>query len=124
MKKSLCLVLASFFLGAPAAADPTTDDIHCYIVSLQMITSSDPTQKVAGTMTHGYWLGKIDGRSPQLDLEGSVLAELPAMANEALFRAEAVRCGQEMIKRGQAETEIGKDIQRRAADQIHDQQIH
>jgi hypothetical protein len=29
-----------------------------------------------------------------------------------------------MIKRGHAETAIGKDIQRRAADQLHDQQIH
>ena len=89
-----------------------------------MITSPDATQKIAGTMAHSYWLGKIDGRNPQLDLEASVLAEIPAMTNQDLFRAEAVRCGQEMIKRGQAETEIGKDIRRRAADQTHDQQFH
>jgi hypothetical protein len=124
MKKVLLIALAWFFPGSPAMADPTTDDIHCYIVSLQMITAADPTQKIAGTMAHSYWLGKIDGRAPQLDLEASVLAALPAMANQDLFWAEAVRCGQEMIKRGQAETEIGKDIQRRAADQLHDQQVH
>jgi hypothetical protein len=58
-----------------------------------MITSPDPTQKIAGTMAHSYWLGRIDGRTPQLDLEAGVLAELPAMANQDLFRAEAVRCG-------------------------------
>jgi len=80
MQKPVLLAPAWVFLGSPAMADPTTDDLHCYIVSLQMITSPDPTQKIAGTMAHSYWLGRIDGRTPQLDLGAGVLAELPAMS--------------------------------------------
>jgi hypothetical protein len=34
MRKPVLLALAWFFLGLPAMADPTTDDLHCYIVSL------------------------------------------------------------------------------------------
>jgi len=56
-----------------------------------------------------YFLGRIDGRAPGADLENQIIAQIKTLNNEQ-FRAEAQRCGQILLVRGKATTEIGRDL--------------
>ena len=115
MRKCLAVAFlaASLSAGNPALADPVTDDVRCFVLTLQMMQSQNSTEMMAGMMAHSYYLGRIDGRVPDLDLEERVIAELPNMTKPDFFRAEAMRCGQEMAARGQAEKAIGEDLKKR-----------
>src|SRR5689334_21642795 len=103
MRKCLAVVLlaASFSVGDPALAGPITDDVRCFGLTLQMMQSQNCTEQMAGTMAHSYYLGRIDGRMPELDLEERVIAELPNMTKPDFFKAEATRCGPQMTARGE-----------------------
>ncbi len=101
--------------GAHARADDTTDDVRCFIVAIQLAGSNQPEIHESGLMGQLYWMGKLDGRTPGLNFEDRVMAELPGMTGD-LFRSELKRCTAELSKRGLAEAEMGKDIQKRGAD--------
>jgi hypothetical protein len=109
MRKYL-MTAAALLICQTAQADPLTDDIRCYVITLGMLATKDTTQQMVATMAHSYWLGRIDGRAPDVDLETRVLAELPILTNPELFKTEAIRCGQIMVARGQAETKMGTDL--------------
>ena len=111
------LLLAALLFGTSfTQADPLTDDLHCYISTLSLVSSSDPKVQVAGMMAHSYWLGRLDGRAPDLDLESRVIAEMPFLQNSERLRAEMIRCGGEMAARGKAEKDMGDDMQKRGAE--------
>jgi hypothetical protein len=110
---ALALLIASLSAGRPALADPITDDVRCFVLTLQMMESQNATEKMAALMAHSYYLGKIDGRMPDIDLEERVIAELAYMSKPDFFRAEATRCGREMTARGQAEKAMGEDMKKR-----------
>lgn len=101
--------------GGQARADATTDDVRCFIVAIQMAGSDQPDIQQSGLMGQLYWLGKLDGRTPGLNFEDRVMTELPKMTGD-LFRTELARCTAELSQRGQAEAEMGRDIQKRGAD--------
>jgi hypothetical protein len=94
-----------------AIADETTNDINCYLIYLQVATKPGPQQGAAalGLM---YWLGRLDGRTPKLDLESQLLAALPKLT-PARFQTESLRCSAEVTDRGRSVTEIGKDMAKR-----------
>jgi hypothetical protein len=100
----------------PGSAVPldaaTTNDLRCAIVYMQMISSQDTKINTAGYIGLMYWMGRLDGRAPNLDLENRIMAELPEMTPDVI-RAEAQRCGAEMQVRGKALTEIGNDLVQR-----------
>ena len=105
-------------------ADPITDDLRCYIVvSSQLMASENPTEKMAAFMAQGYWLGRIDGRAPDLDLEERLIAEFPNTTKSEFFRAEAARCGQEMVVRGKAVSAIGENIRKRGLKAMQEENI-
>ena len=108
--------LAALCLGGVCArADETTDDVRCFIVAIQMAGSEQPDLHESGLMGQLYWMGKLDGRTPGLNFEDRVMAELPRMTGD-FFRVELTRCTAELSKRGLAEAEMGRDIQKRGAD--------
>lgn len=123
MKKFILLICA-LVLGAPAKADPVRDDVRCFIVALQAMDSSDAATKMAGTMAQNYWMGRIDGHQPEIDLENMVLAEIPEVSKPGVFESEALRCGTEMQVRGAEVQKIGRNIQRRAMEMMHGEQLH
>jgi hypothetical protein len=93
----------------------TTRDVRCAVVFLQSLAAMQPSATkddakmnavLAGAM---YWLGRLDGRTPNLDLEHRLIAEEDSMTPE-IRQAEAERCGAELAARGKMMTEIGDDM--------------
>src|SRR5215469_3764093 len=97
-----------------AAADATTNDVHCYIVFKQLGSSKEPGVQNAGIMGALYFMGKLDGRTPDFDLETAILTEIPKLRG-GVFNDELARCERELQARGEAEAAMGKDMQQRAA---------
>src|SRR5664279_2284645 len=123
MKHSLWLVLSGLILlnSADAMADEATDDLRCYVVSVQMLSTTNTAVQMAAMMAHGYWLGKVDGLIPQQELEDRVIAEFSNLSNPDVFKAEATRCGLEMMARGKAEADMGKDMTARGQKMMEQQ---
>jgi hypothetical protein len=115
-----CALMAT---TAGAMADATTDDARCLVVYMRIGASDVPQTQLAGMLGTLYYMGKLDGRTPGLDIENTVLAELPKMTAD-VFRTEAGRCGKEMQARGAAESAMGQDLERRAQKMEQDKTPH
>jgi hypothetical protein len=59
-----------------------------------------------------YYMGRLDGRAPKLDLENMLIEEIKKMTS-ADYAAEAERCGASLKTRGQQVTQIGKNLMER-----------
>ena len=59
-----------------------------------------------------YWMGRLDGRTPDLDLENRLIADIKELKPDAL-QAEAKRCGAILQVRGKFMTEMGQDMQQK-----------
>ena len=57
-----------------------------------------------------YFLGRIDGRSPNADLE-ALLKKTAKKMTAAELRSAASRCGAEFSRRGAEITRIGKTLE-------------
>jgi hypothetical protein len=117
MRRLLVLIcLLPTILGPSFAADhpnsETIADIHCLAVGLRISQLPDASQKSAGMMATLYYMGRLDGRTPNLDLENLIVQEVPKL-NDATFRAEAVRCGNGLTVRGKQITEMGEHLVKR-----------
>lgn len=110
-----CILGALFFLmsGVPAkagAASATSADVQCLVVATRLAASSDQRQKLAGTMLAIYFLGRIDGRTPNADLQ-ELLRRGAKRMTASEFRDAASRCGMEFSRRGAEITRIGKTLE-------------
>jgi|SRR5215831_5185883 len=109
------LIALVLFLSPPLAARAqsadanTTADIRCLITSLSLGKSNNETVKTAGFLASLYYLGRLDGGAPNVDLETRMIAEIEKMTPEEL-RSEAVRCGSTMQARGKAFSDIGSHL--------------
>jgi hypothetical protein len=108
-----CFVSAIFLsadLGGAAefnpASDKTIEDVQCVVVGARLSGS----QPQAGAMLLIYYLGRIDGRSPDADLEALVGQEAKKMTASD-FSSWTRRCGAEFSARGEQITKIGKSLQ-------------
>jgi hypothetical protein len=113
------------FLGAPSgparAADDAGDDLRCLIASLQMAASDVPQAKAAGLSASFYWMGRVDARVADSELEERMMVEIAGLKAEEL-RSEGLRCAQALIQRGHVMQNIGDDIQRRAKELLQQQE--
>jgi hypothetical protein len=117
MKTLFMAALGALTMASPALADPNIDDVHCFLVAIKMADSNQPALQTRGLMGQFYWMGKLDGRTPGIDTETAVMAELPKMLGE-LFEREYARCDKELRTRGNAELEMGQDLHKRAAEKL------
>ena len=110
MKKLGAAAAALLFLAAaaPAPDAETRADIRCFIAVSSLMESEDEAMRQAGSMASQYYLGRIDGRVPDLDLESAVAAELPI--DQAALQALMQSCGAELEKRGQEVVAVGKRL--------------
>ena len=109
-------------LGAAAAmmscgaaqADETSDDVRCLVIFMQMSNAQAQAAQTGGLIGSFYYMGKLDARSRDLDLEKLILTEVANMSENS-FKQDAARCGNDMTKRGQAAADLGKALQQHAA---------
>lgn len=92
----------------------TTDDVRCLVVSLVIAGSGQQGAQAAGMAASLYYIGRLDGRTPDLDLENRMIDEIGAMKPQDI-KAEGARCGGLLKSRGQAIQAIGQRITERAA---------
>jgi hypothetical protein len=98
----------------PASADVTTvdADLRCLVASLTLLNSPVEEQRRAGMGSFSYWLGRVDGGAPNIDLEERIAAVSQSMTQEDVAR-ELIRCGAELMQRGREVQAIGNRLQER-----------
>jgi hypothetical protein len=111
----VCVILLSGVRITTVEADSinanSIADAQCMVVGARLSESPNPRLRFSGEMLLSYFLGRIDGRSPHVDLEGLIEREAKKMTATDLRNAVR-RCGTEFSARGAQITRIGKDLER------------
>jgi hypothetical protein len=84
-------------------------DIRCVVVGMklsEMVNSPDQSRGILLTL---YYIGRLDGRVPQLDIENLLIEENSKMTSSD-YASEAKRCGTGLAEKGQQITKVGKDL--------------
>ncbi|HEX4196207.1 MAG TPA: hypothetical protein VHZ26_02070 [Caulobacteraceae bacterium] len=84
--------------------------MRCFAVASVLMNSSDRNQRAAGLIGSLYFMGRLDGRSPTLDWNKRLTAEMAAMSGSDLTAASAA-CGAIMAAQGRRMGEMGKEVQ-------------
>ncbi len=92
-----------------AQTPETTADVRCVLVGIRAAELPDSPQKSTGLLMALYYIGRLDGRDPTLDLQASLGAQLSKMT-AADFAAEATRCGAGLTTKGAQIGRIGQDL--------------
>lgn len=96
-------------MQASAQDAETIADIRCLIVGVKLAGMADPAQRLTGTMASLYYVGRLDGRVPTLDIEDLIIKEIAVMTTSD-YGSEAKRCGASITDKGQEITRIGNDM--------------
>ena len=94
----------------PSAEDMA--DIRCVVIAYGLIASDDPTLQASGQSALLYFLGRIDGRGSDVDLETLIYTTSHTMT-QAEQATESQRCGHALTLRGQALTAMGERLDAR-----------
>lgn len=100
-------------MAAPIEAteiDRVDSDLRCLAVSLTLLSSESAEQRQAGLGSFLYWLGRVDGGNPSIDLETRLRTLSTEMTQEQIA-SELVRCGQELVRRGQEVQAVGQRLE-------------
>lgn len=110
---SLAVALA---VAAPAQADDgtTASDLKCLLLTIGGMSSRDPQVKEASTMGMLYYLGRINGREPGIDVPQALVGTMKSFRAENA-EAESERCGRTMIERGQELQKLAEHLKGGAA---------
>lgn len=110
----------AFFLGmtviggAARAAEDQAPIMRCIVASGSLAASQDPAMAQVGAMSGLFWLGRVDPKISEADLEQSLSAVFAAMT-PAQVAPEFDRCRKEMKDRSDLVSRVGARIQERAA---------
>ncbi|HEX8527535.1 hypothetical protein [Allosphingosinicella sp.] len=113
MKPWPLLIASTLLAGAPPPPNAQTkEDVHCLLAAASLTESKDEKIKQVGAAGALYYLGRLDGRTPDLDIEAVVAAEADAVA-----RAEQgpllKKCGDTLQRRGDYLVSAGKALEKR-----------
>jgi hypothetical protein len=108
-----CLVAA--LAPQPARADVANfdPDLRCAAIGFAAVGGATEQQRSSGMLVAAYYVGKLQGRNPAINLEEE-LYQLSQRMTQADIAAEAARCGQEFEALGRSMIEMGNNLQRRA----------
>ena len=112
LKFAAALALACGFWVNAALADETSDDIRCLAIGLKLASSPDPDDQSVGLLTTMYWLGKLDGVTPRVDLEKQMQDGAFDM-KETDEKTEALRCAGALKPRGEFLNNLQQDKNQR-----------
>lgn len=104
--------LAALTIAATCArADDTNDDVRC--LALAAAITADPNVdangKSAGQMVAFYYLGRLDGRTPGIEIKSRFIEQakvIGAMPPDAI-KAQAEACGVALGARGKELQDLG-----------------
>jgi hypothetical protein len=112
MKPWLPLAASILLVGAAPPTDAVTKgNLRCFIALTVLADTDDPAVKQAAAAGTLYFLGRLDGRSPNLDIETAVAAEMRGMT-EAEIRSLLKSCGDTIKGRGDYLIAIGKALEK------------
>lgn len=112
----LCLVGSTAVAAGAANDDATEADVRCVVVALRMASTDNSELKIAGTIASMYFLGRIDARAPDLDLETRIIDDLHNLTAEDI-QAASLRCGAILTTRGNALKSMGEDMIRKGEEE-------
>lgn len=114
MRRILALTLMPFTLAAAPPLDAeTTKDVRCLLAVSSLVGSDNQAAQMSALIGSQYFLGRIDGRSPNLDLEAALTAEAPKL-NQTEMKFLFQSCGEMLKQRGLALKAIGEHMQVKA----------
>jgi hypothetical protein len=105
-------------LQALAQDADTVADVRCVAVGIRSAELPDSREKSTGLLMALYFIGRLDGRDPKLDLEALLTAQLSKMT-AADFTAEAARCGNSLAAKGAQITHVGQDLLKQLGSSAH-----
>lgn len=94
---------------ANTVASQAVADAQCLLVGARFAGSADQRQRLSGEMLLSYFLGRMDGRYPRIDLMTLLRREASKMTS-ADFTKAARRCGAEFSARGTEMARIGQSL--------------
>ena len=112
--KARWIFAASILLiaAAPPSDSGRTEDVRCFIALSALSQTADGETKQAAAAGTLYFLGRLDGHSPGLDLEAAVTAEAPGMT-EAVLGSLLKSCGEKIRSRGEYLLAVGGALQKK-----------
>jgi hypothetical protein len=105
----LLAVLGLVSARAEAQDAATIADIRCVVVGMQLSGMANSPQQSRGIVLTWYYIGRLDGRMPKLDIEDLLIKETSKMTASD-YASEARRCGASLAEKGQKVTQIGQDL--------------
>jgi hypothetical protein len=105
----LMVALSAAPLEVMAQDADTIADVRCVAVGIRAAELPDSRQKSTGLLMALYFIGRLDGRDPKLDLEALLATQLAKMS-AADFTTEATRCGTSLATKGAQITQVGQDL--------------
>ncbi len=110
---AVCAALTALMVSNAVAQDRQPEaDLRCLVVALDMGNSVDPDIKNLAPLAAMYYIGRIEGRDPRLDLEAKLTGELMKMS-AAERQAEVRRCGADLSAKGKLLSDIGANLQKK-----------
>jgi hypothetical protein len=104
-------VSSALAAAVPAAAqNDDATDLRCFVVASVLMNSTDRSQRAAGVIGSLYFMGRLDGRSPTLDWNKRLTAEMAALSGSDLSSVSA-SCGAIMAAQGRRMGEMDKQVQ-------------
>ncbi len=91
-------------------AAATKTDLRCAVVLFTAL-GSGTMDKQQATVGAFYFLGRLDGRAPNLDLQAAFTAELNDMSGDDMKR-QALICGKILGDRGKSLMTLGEAMQK------------
>lgn len=101
------LGLASMRIGAQETVNIA--DIRCVAVGMKLAGAANSSDQTRGFLLTLYYIGRLDGRVPKLDIENLLIVEGSKMSSSD-DASEAKRCGASLVEKGEQITKIGKDL--------------
>ncbi len=112
--KSVYMLAPLFILTAAAPPEElqTKSDVRCLVAISSLQRSDDAAIKAAAALGMLYFMGRLDGRNPNLDYEAAMAAEAGPMKGQNISGLLQT-CGKTMQDRGKMMMEVGERLQRR-----------
>lgn len=108
----VAMSIASSAQAQAPAASSASEDLRCFVATSLLAASGDDSIKQIGQMGALYFMGRVDAKLSDKELEDQMFAVGQGLT-EADTRAMLVRCGNVLQQRGTKIQEISKRVQAR-----------